>query len=293
MKNTYHGLMQDRLTFLNEVLKRFKLSMPGNNLTAISFSTNENLGEDEEAILQQLKQDILSLHGGQCYWFGLFLHALLRRLGYDAQLVGAGDRVYDAVFDMHPAIIVRDLSYDGSLHLIESSPTYPIFEVIPLAFDKRQCVYSLSDGKQKIIKGGKGIVKYCQKIERGGLPRSSLSEVIDEDGNLWEVYVTYRYNTVRSVSHFVELVYFFRSAPRLGAFFHKNLLINGFSRGNWVTIVNRQVTVTGVDGIQIDTWKVSSMDKMPHVVVKYFPQYPLKFVKKCITHIENSRLYMQ
>lgn len=293
MKNVCSKLGHDRFGFVKEVLKRLKLRTPANNLTCISLLTNERLTNNQELWLQQMKEDMLSLQGGQCYWFGTFLYALLGQLGFDIHLVGGGDKAYDIMFDMHSALIVYNLTFVGSIHLLESSPTYPIFQVIPLNPGSKTLIPNFAQVKRKFINDGKGVLKYCHLLGQGEEPRSYLSEIIEEGGSLWEVMVTYRYMSSKTVSHFIDIIAFAQLAPGLGRYYHKNILVHGFSSNRWISVFNCNVKIADPQGVTLNSFKVSSLFKVKDVILKYFPQYPPSLIDKCIKHVQRSDLKLK
>lgn len=125
-------------------------------------------------------------------WFGTFLHALFKKLHFHAHLIGANDGVFDRIYDMHQAVIVQDVVSNGSLHLLETSPTYPIFQAIPLHLGNE--AHNFANVRRMFVKCGRGILKYCHLLGQGQLPRSHLSEIIEYEGGQWEVVMTYRYH---------------------------------------------------------------------------------------------------
>ncbi|KAJ8020994.1 hypothetical protein HOLleu_40743 [Holothuria leucospilota] len=61
---------------------------------------------------------IFRRHGGYCFYTNIFFKALLDCMGYKTFHIG-GNNPGDYQFDTHAGIIVCDLTYPGSYHLVD------------------------------------------------------------------------------------------------------------------------------------------------------------------------------
>lgn len=273
----------DKLNILNHIVRRIKHLVPGGNISFLT-STGENYMQEENLFLRKTKNDMLSLQGGQCLWFSGFLSAILSNIGYKVGLVGANDRSLDSMYDSHSAILVFDLLYPGSKHLVESSPTYPIFAAVPLNGDKEYDLCSFGGTKHKFVDAGNGIVKYCHLLQRGALPRTKWSDVIEQENELWEVDMEYRTAACKPLSYFTGLMVLVVSIPSIVPFYHTNIFLRGFSKGKGVVIFNQKVTLTDENGYILEKFSVNSSYDIVEVVTKYFPQYTPTTIKKCLVN---------
>lgn len=274
-------MQQHKLNTLNNILGRFKRIVPGGNVSVLT-ENNDNYVQDERQFLVKVKNHILSHRGGHCFWFSSFLSALLAHIGYKVGLVGANDRSLDSIYNVHAAIIVFDLLYPGSKHLLEASPTYPIFEAVRLPLKGEEDVYLSRYGgrKHKFVNAGGDIIKYCHLLEKGERPRTDWSDVISEHDGLWEVDMEYRTASCIPLSYFTENAFLVTAFPTIISFNHRNLFLRGFSQGKWVLIFNQRVTLRDEKGFLLEKLRASSSSDVVNFVTTYFPQFSPEEIEK-------------
>lgn len=97
--------------------------------------------------LDETKKYVLSGKGGLCYTMNVFMKYLLEALGYNVSFV-SGDIVNP---NDHILIIVVNLAKPGDRFLVDAGIGYPIFDPIPLDFEKESCTYTRSFIEYKYI----------------------------------------------------------------------------------------------------------------------------------------------
>ncbi|XP_022254128.1 uncharacterized protein LOC111088400 [Limulus polyphemus] len=146
-------LVTDRKIFLDQLVQRIHEDIPFQNLFLLSM-------EPENRHLPtwiEIKESMMRKRGGLCYIINVFMKYLLQALGFNAY--HATCSVYFP--NNHITTIIRDLTSDGSKHLVDFSG-YPFFKAIPLDFEEESPVYNMSFLTCKFIREQKLIVRLHQ-----------------------------------------------------------------------------------------------------------------------------------
>ena len=181
---------EDRLSFLNELIRAIHRSVPFQNITLLQ-QTEEGR---HRPTLDEIKSAMMSGFGGLCYTVGVFTTYLLRALGYETDLVAASIHKHP---DNHVIAIVHNLTGSGSKHLVDAWTGWPTFEAIPLDFIEESPIYHYSFLEFKFVKEGDTISRFHRKGDK--YSRSDVNELnaIEEWRLICEVDLT-----PREVSYF-------------------------------------------------------------------------------------------
>ncbi|XP_076324555.1 putative arylamine N-acetyltransferase 2 isoform X2 [Tachypleus tridentatus] len=143
----------DRKAFLDQVVQCIHEDIPFQNLFLLSMDPeNRHLPTWVE-----IKEFMMRKRGGICYIINVFTKYLLQALGFNAYHAACSIEFPNN----HIVTIIRDLTFDGSKHLVDFSG-YPLFKAIPLDFGEKSPVYSASFLTYKFIREQKSIVRLHQ-----------------------------------------------------------------------------------------------------------------------------------
>ncbi|KAJ8036105.1 hypothetical protein HOLleu_19976 [Holothuria leucospilota] len=140
-------------------------------------------------------------HGGGCLVINPFTRAVLEHLGYTTYDVCA--RVVASTDALHLSTIVCDLSYPGSVHLVEPGTVRPLFHPIALDFEQESSVYEVFGLRNKFFKRNDGNVVWCMEPLPKMLNRLGDHEVIqDSAGTKWQIFLIYLLQRKMATYHF-------------------------------------------------------------------------------------------
>ena len=129
-------LSEDKGRFLNELVRLYVECIPFQNIQLLAKAYH---GQNNVPTWPEIKEDIMAGRGGLCYTAGVFMKVLLETLGYNVHFISCMIKKPND----HICTVVRDLSYEGSEHLIDITG-YPNFEIVPLDFTETSSVYKHS-----------------------------------------------------------------------------------------------------------------------------------------------------
>ncbi|KAJ8036106.1 hypothetical protein HOLleu_19977 [Holothuria leucospilota] len=149
------------------------------------------------------KHRMIHGHGGGCVVINPFTKAILDHLGYTTYDVSA--RVVASSDAFHLSTIVCDLSYPGSIHLVEPGTIRPLFHPIALDFEQESSVYEVYGLRNKFFKRNDGNVVWCMEPLPKMLNRLGNHEVIqDSAGTKWQIFLIYMLQRKMGRCHFNE-----------------------------------------------------------------------------------------
>ena len=264
-------LEQNRLLFLNELVKAFSDRIPFQNVTLLSQPPSDR----HVPTWEEIKTAVMESRRGLCYTLGVFINILLEALNYDTYFAAG------AIFspNNHIITIVKDLSFAGSKHLVDVNG-YPSFEAIPLDFKHESPIYYHAFLEYKFIKEGSKIFRFHRKGEfRDLVPGREY----DVDGwrRLCEVDLT-----PRDLSFFKQAmtdVYTIpgKNTPFLVSFratIYKDLKLAAI-KDNTLLLEN--------DKHEIETSEISNQEEMIKTINKYFPNlFTIEEITKAIDYLK-------
>ncbi|KAJ8020997.1 hypothetical protein HOLleu_40746 [Holothuria leucospilota] len=190
-------LKKDRVEFLNVFLFQMNTYIPFNNIQFVG----RVFDKDYSLTFSEGKMAMFAQQGSTCLTINLFTKAILDSLGYKAFHIGANNPG-DITFDSHVSIIICDLTFQGSLHLVDPGMTRPFYEAIPLDFSEESKIYQFNYLKCKLFKGDHGVVHLCTFIPEGQTATSPT--VIESKGMSWKIQISYRPHLKRSREYFYQ-----------------------------------------------------------------------------------------
>ena len=137
IENSGKKLMENKLNFLNLLVRRYSERIPFQNFILLAKAHHSDIGVP---LWPEIKEHMMAGHGGLCYTLNIFMNVLLKTLGYDVYL--AACKVVKNRHD-HVYTVVRNLSYEGSEHMVDLNG-FPNFESVPLNFESDSPQYKFS-----------------------------------------------------------------------------------------------------------------------------------------------------
>ena len=264
-------LEQNRLLFLNELVKAFSHKIAFQNVTLLS----QHLPDRHIPTWEEIKTAVMESRGGVCYTAGVFIKILLEALNYDTYFA-AGTVCYP---NNHIMTIVKDLSFAGSKHLVDVNG-YPSFEAIPLDFEHESPIYYHAFLEYKFIREGCKIFRFHRKGEyRPLVPGHEYN--VDGWRRLCEVDLT-----PRDLSYFKQSmtdVYTIpgKNSPFLVSFraiIYKDLKLAAI-KDNTLLLEN--------DKHEVEVTEISNQEEMIKTVNKYFPSlFTIEEITKAIDYLK-------
>ena len=264
------NLEEDRVTFLNMLIKATHSSVPWQNITLLG----EAEADRHKPTLKEIKEAMMCGFGGLCYSIGVFMTYLLQALGYEAYFSTGSVRNHP---DNHIIAIVENLTSPGSKHLVDAWCGWPTFEAIPLDFDVESTIYSHSFLEFKFIRKGDTYLR----LHRGDLYTQALlpgdSSVPAEWRKVYEFDLT-----PRELSHFDQSMSDIYTLPS-SAVSPFLLSFCAIIFNNLKLVVIKDTTlIIEKDNHEMEFTKFSSREEMISTMKTYFPQITVEDITKAL-----------
>lgn len=187
---------ENRLEFLNQVVKSMYSTIPFTNLG--NTKDNVTLMMPDFA---DIKDAMFSRQGGTCVNFTIFTFALLEALDYDVYICDGG---HAGGKSNHSALVVRDLTFSGSQHLVDTGAGIPLFQAYPLDFDTVSPIYHDDYMTYRFVKRMDGTIA-CEKI----LAKDHYWDFTMSKNKVnligkWYSFMTYEVDIPRDIDFIVE-----------------------------------------------------------------------------------------
>ncbi|XP_071811175.1 uncharacterized protein [Apostichopus japonicus] len=277
-------LERDRHEFLARFTLLMNTKIPFSNLHIIS---TPNLVTFRLPTLQECKEALLQGYGGNCFYINMFTKALLDLLGFKTFHVGANNPG-DTLFDSHVSTIVCDLSHPGSQHLVDPGTIRPLFEAIPLDFEKESPVYQFNYVKVKFFKRDHGILLSCSQVPE---PKKASRNIFEDEGCFWKIELIYRLHVPRSRAHWLDRIKYVYNFPSLDPRIHEVVCIFGFIGDRCAALCSDgklfAMKLEHSDPSDVEV-RFLSREEFVALVQKEFPQYPLRMIENAIANIKYS-----
>lgn len=272
------NLSEDRLQFLNDLIKAFLRTVPFQNVTLLCQPEEER----HKPTLKEIKETIMGGRGGLCYSLGVFAMHLLKALGYEAHLVSGSIRGYP---DNHVIVIVENLTSPGSEHLVDAWTGWPTFQAIPLNFDNESPVYFHSFLQFKFVR--ESSTKVVRLHKKGSnvtysMPKFEDSDVPDEWKKVCEVDLT-----PREISYFDTSMSELHTVPGARSPFlvcYRAVVYRGKDL-RLVAIKNTDLLIEKDCGRKVDVRTLNSREELMDAMKTYFPQFTIEDVTKAIDSV--------
>ena len=267
-------LQEDRVAFLNEIIKAIHCSVPFQNITLLV----QDVVDQHVPTMEEIKADLLGKKGGLCYAVGVFGTYLLQALGYDAYMCAGSIMIFDS--GNHVICIVRNLTSPGSLHMVDAWTGWPTFEAIPLNFQDESPVYNFSFLEFKFIRKGTLIQRYHRKGE-------SYAEIpfhTDQHLDGWRKMCEFDMAIPREIPFFEQPMSRVYKQPGDLSPFLVSFRAVTYKDLKLIAIRDDKLLLEK-DGHEVETTKLQSRKEVCEAVTKYFPQFAAEDVMKALDSV--------
>ena len=262
---------EDRVAFLNELIKAIHCSVPFQNITLLS----QDEADRHLPTVEEIKTDIKSGKGGLCYTIGVFITHLLQALGYDAYLCAGSIMFFDT--GNHVICIVQNLTSPGSKHMVDAWTGWPTFEAIPLDFQDESPVYNFSFLEFKLIRKG----TIVQRFHRKGEKYAEISHPADQYIEGWRKMCEFDMAIPR------ELSFFDQPMLRVGELSPFLVTFRAVTyRDLKLVAIRNDTLLLENDSHKVEATKLQSRKEICEAMKKYFPQFTAENVMKALESVQ-------
>ena len=262
------NLKEDRLSFLNELIRAIHRLVPFQNVTLLRQTEEKR----HRPTVDEIKSAMMSGFGGLCYTVGVFTTYLLRALGYETDLVTASIHKHP---DNHVIAIVHNLTGSGSKHLVDAWSGWPTFEAIPLNFVDESPIYQHSFLEIKFVNKGDTILRYHRKGDK--YDKRELN-ALEEWSMVEEVDLT-----PRELSYFDHSMSELFTKPGLRSPFLVSFRVVEYQGKDMklVAVKNLDLFLEN-DSHEVEVRRLQSRDEMISVMKRYFSQFTVEDVTRAM-----------
>ncbi|XP_030847322.1 uncharacterized protein LOC100893921 [Strongylocentrotus purpuratus] len=248
--------------FLQDLLRAYFHHIPFQNLKNIATPHRKR----HVPTVAEIKQDILTDKiGGLCYQQNVFFYLLLQALGFDVTLIACD---IEEPSD-HAAVIVHNLTSEGSRHYADVGNGNPYFCAVPFDFKDESPVYHESFLRFKFSR--QDDVIFCLHQVDGHPAKQTMEAFPVTDG--WYRFIRINFKRGVEVAHFKPSM-----TPRYVSiddmprhFFLTSLRCMAFPDGRFVCISNTTLLIENEPGC-ISKSYFRSRKEIKEAFAKYFPQ---------------------
>ncbi|XP_071811174.1 uncharacterized protein [Apostichopus japonicus] len=278
-------LRKDRCEFLDSFTHLMNVKIP---FTNIHILAGQDLTSLTCPTLQECKEAMMKCYGGNCVYINIFSKALLDVLGFKTFHVGANNPG-EALFDSHVSTIVSDLSHPGSQHLVDPGTIRPLFEAIPLDFEKESPVYQFNYIKVKFFKRDHGILLSCSQVPR---PEKASPSVFEDKGSFWKVELVYRLRAPRSRAYWLNRMKYRYCFPTMIPHIFHNIGVFGYVNDKCV-IIGSVGDMFALKYQHSDPSQAEMMflpkDEFLELMGKEFPQFTMQMIENALVNANYVR----
>ncbi|XP_038052617.1 uncharacterized protein LOC119725308 [Patiria miniata] len=267
-------LTEDRAGFLRDVIASCHRRIPFQSVTSIATPKPER----RALTFKEIKVDMMTRKGGLCCELNYFMKVLLETLGFEVDHVGCS--VFGSL-NSHLSTVVRNLSRPGDLHLVDIGSGYPMFDPIPLVFDKESPLYKTSFLYHKFLKDTDGTLRWVHRAYRDyydGPP----ADVVDE----WYTFMVINLE-VRDIKFFfpnMENIHTVESGPKALAPFLVSLRAIDYRNGRLFAVKDTTILKEDASG-KVNKKRISSPQELLEAYKVHFPQFPAETVQQAIQQV--------
>ncbi|KAJ8032862.1 hypothetical protein HOLleu_22931 [Holothuria leucospilota] len=266
--------------FIREFVRQVNLNIP---FTNVPFITNKGL---TTLSLNECKEAMFTRQGGNCVIISSFVKAVIELLGIDCYTIGGSlYRWKNPVFEDHLAVIVQNVTFPGSLHLLDLGTRY-FFEPVPLDFDRVSPVYQCRHFPYRFFHVSAGVVQLCRKYKLSKKGPNHLRLIYVENDEWWEVLTTFRTLQPKCLLNGLELNRLIAEDRNLTSLSGSDILLFGYPNGLSVDITTKRCLTMSENGLT-EMVKMTSPRNVIETVQKYFPQYSYLQVEAVVNHFSS------
>ena len=262
-------LKGDRLLFLEELMQAYLKNLPFHNVNLLNLSPEQC----HVPTWEEIKADMMQGHGGLCYTLSVFMKFLLDALEFETAFLACAMRGFP---DNHIAIVVFDLTEEGSRHLVDPN-AYPNFKAIPLDFAEESPVYEYSYLQYKFVKKG----DVLERMHRSISPVEVLEGLSpDQWFRVCELNLT-----PRDLSYFQPSMHTVFTVPGKNSPFLVVFRAVLFADLKLVAFKNKTL-ILEKENHSLEEVEMASREEMIAAAVKHFPQFTEAKVAKAIDSLK-------
>ena len=259
------SLSGDKVSFLNDVIHRVHHMIPWQ----VVYQRNDHY---EDLTYDDIKQDMFARVGGGCFHVNVFMKTLLETLGFDAYFYLCAINNVPA---SHMGMAVRNLTFPGSVHVVDAGLQFPVFEAIPMDFDEESPIYQHSYLKHKYVKRPDGMVDWLHEARPNNISRKLTD---DEIACGWLVHGTldcFRANDlftcINGIMKIMDPVTS-KLGPRARIFINDQLLM-----------IQTRMVVSSLPNNDLKYTPINSVEELFSLYQKYFPQFSKEVLEKVLS----------
>lgn len=273
-------ILANKEYFIKEFVRQVNLKIP---FTNIPFVTNKGLAT---LSLNECKEAMFARQGGNCMIINTFAKAVIELFGINCYIVGGSLYQWkDPAFDDHLAVIVQNVTFPGSLHLLDLGTRY-FFEPVPLDFDRVSTVYRCRHFSYRFFYVSAGVVQLCRKCKLSKDEPDHLRSMYVENDGWWEVLTTFRILQPKCLLDCLELNRLIAENKNLTPLAGSDILLFGYPNGLLVNITTKRCLTMSESGLT-EVIKMTSPRNVIEAVQKYFPQYSYQHVEAVVNHFSS------
>lgn len=269
---------ENRLEFLNQVIKLMYFTIPftnlGNTKDCVTF-VMPNFAEIKEAMF--------SRQGGTCVNFTIFTFALLEAFDYDAYICDGG---HAGGKSNHSAIVVRDLIFSGSKHLVDTGAGVPLFQAYPLDFETVSPIYRDDYMTYRFVKRMDGTIA-CEKI----LAKDHYWDFAMSKNKVnligeWYAFMTYEVDIPRDIDFIVETRQKMYEIENIPPYMLLTILLICYPKGRLNSITNMAHFCSSEEGAI--TYSELSGQEVIERSLEHYPQFPEDLLQVGLTFTSKN-----
>ncbi|XP_038052622.1 uncharacterized protein LOC119725314 [Patiria miniata] len=270
MHSPMDSLARDRVSFLRDLIAAFMSKIPFQSVTAIATPKPERRG----LTFQEIKVEMTTRRGGLCFEINYFTKVLLERLGFEVYHIGC---TFMGKPNNHLSTVVKNLSRPGDLHLVDVGCGHPVFEPIPMDFDKESPLYKASYLVHKFVKDADGSFRWMHKSlqDYDGPPRSVVHD--------WYTFLEFKleFRDIEFFAPHMENIHTVESGPEALSQFLVKLKAVVFRNGKLFAITGTSNVEEDASG-KVNKKRSSSPQELAEVYKVHFPQFSAETVQRAI-----------
>ncbi|XP_038052621.1 uncharacterized protein LOC119725313 [Patiria miniata] len=270
MQSPMESLARDRVSFLRDLMAAFLSKIPFQSVTAIATPKPER----RRLTFQEIKVDMITQKGGLCFEMNYFMKALLEKLGFEVYHVGC---TIIGKPNNHLSTVVKNLSRPGDLHLVDVGCGHPMFEPIPLDFDKESPLYKSNYLVHKFVKDADDSFRWMHKSYRDY--DGSTGRVVDG----WYMFLEFKleFRDIEFFALHMENIHTVESGPEALAHFLVQLKATDFRNGKLFAITGTSTLEEDASG-KVNKKRISSPQELEEAYKFHFPQFPAETIQQAI-----------
>lgn len=275
----------DPVELLTEVSKAFLQTIPFQNLTLLSQNKQDRHVPTEE----EIKLEVVNKRGGLCFTLNIFMHSILEAVGYDVDLTLACVVDQELAIGDHVIVLVKNMTADNSLHVVDVGFGFPSFEPVSLDFEDQANVkiYKHSFTTYKYIKESNKYFRLHQRFSGDVVsPGSSFEEPFQQKE--WTRYYCFQNSPCKYGDEDVR-----RSAAAIynwpsECHFQRMLRMVRWNDGKAIGIKGSTLLKENDHG-KLEATEMTSTEEIKNRIMEYFPVYSESEIEAALRNLKLQK----